>query len=77
MQIGRQVWMVQTSGDLSLTDRMTLLSHSLLPVLQQRVKMYAFASSMTKAPKILQIDDLHLPDSVEIKHAIEKMQSCS
>ncbi|MFV5368183.1 HD domain-containing protein [Acinetobacter junii] len=77
MQIGRQVWMVQTSGDLSLTDRMRLLSHSLLPVLQQSVKMYAFASSMTKAPKILQIGDLHLPDSVEIKHAIEKMQSCS
>lgn len=38
MQIGRQVWMVQTSGDLSLTDRMRLLSHSLLPVLQQSVK---------------------------------------
>lgn len=77
MQIGRQVWMVQTSGDLSLTDRMTLLSHSLLPVLQQSVKMYAFAGSLMKAPKILQIDDLQLPDSVEIKHAIEKMQSCS
>ncbi|WHP04815.1 MULTISPECIES: HD domain-containing protein [Acinetobacter] len=78
MQIGRQAWMAQTSGDLSLKDRMALLSHSLLPVLKQSVKMYALAH----CPKAtvqgsLTLDDLCLPDSAEVKQALEKMQSCS
>lgn len=43
MHIGRQAWMAQTLGDLSLKDRMQLLSHSLFPVLKQSIKMYALA----------------------------------
>ena len=38
MQIGRQAWMQQSSGDLSLQDRVALLRHSLFPVLKQSLK---------------------------------------
>ncbi|MDF2416136.1 HD domain-containing protein [Acinetobacter beijerinckii] len=77
MQIGRQAWMAQTSGDLSLKDRMTLLSHSLFPVLKQSIKMYALAGRSKQNLQFLSVDDLHLPDSNDVKQTIEKMQSCS
>lgn len=78
MQIGRQAWMAQTSGDLSLKDRMVLLSHSLLPVLKQSVKMYALAHRPKATVQgSLTLDDLRLPDSAEVRQALEKMQSCS
>ncbi|RZF56875.1 HD domain-containing protein [Acinetobacter halotolerans] len=78
MKIGRQAWMIQTSGDLSLKDRMALLSHSLLPALKQSIKMYAFASqSKRNVQHDLSLDDLYLPDSADVKQALQKMQSCS
>lgn len=78
MHIGRQSWMAQTLGDLSLKDRMQLLSHSLFPVLKQSIKMYALAGrTQSNAWLGLSVEDLILPDSIDVKHAIEKMQSCS
>ncbi|AZN67920.1 HD domain-containing protein [Acinetobacter haemolyticus] len=78
MQIGRQAWMAQISGDLSLKDRMALLRHSLFPVLKQSIKMYALAGrSKLNARQLLSVEDLHLPDSGDVKQAIEKMRSCS
>lgn len=77
MQIGRQAWMAQTSGDLSLKDRMALLSHSLFPVLKQSIKMYALTGRSKQRHQFLSVDDLQLPDSNHVKQAIEKMRSCS
>lgn len=78
MQIGRQTWMTHTSGDLSLKDRMLLLSHSLLPVLKQTTKMYALAyRSKGRVQHELSLDDLQLPDSADVRQALEKMQCCS
>lgn len=78
MQIGRQAWMMQTSGDLSLKDRMLLLRHSLFPVLKQSIKMYSLANrSRPTVQHELRLDDLILPDSVDVQRALEEMQSCS
>lgn len=77
MQIGRQVWIAQTSGDLSIKDRIVLLSHSLYPVLKQSIKMYALGGRSKQNQQLLRLDDLHFPDSTDVKQAIEKMQSCS
>ncbi|MCH7335794.1 HD domain-containing protein [Acinetobacter sp. NIPH 2699] len=78
MHIGQQAWMMQTSGDLSLKDRMTLLGHSLLPVLKQSLKMYGLAHrSKRTVSQDLSLDDLYLPDSTDVKQALQKMQSCS
>ncbi|ENW83622.1 hypothetical protein F909_00637 [Acinetobacter sp. ANC 3929] len=78
MQIGRQAWMRQTSGDLSLKDRMALLSHSLLPVLKQSIKMYSLANrSRSIVQHDLSLDNLSLPDSSDVRQALEQMQSCS
>lgn len=78
MKIGRQAWMRQTSGDLSLKDRMALLSHSLLPVLKQSIKMYSLVNrSRLNVQHELHLDDLVLPDSVDVQRALEEMQSCS
>ncbi|CAM4200106.1 hypothetical protein F901_00786 [Acinetobacter dispersus] len=78
MHIGRQAWMTQTSGDLSLKDRMLLLRHSLFPVLKQSIKMYSLANRNRLAVQHeLRLDDLVLPDSVDVQRALEEMQSCS
>ncbi|MCH7380073.1 MULTISPECIES: HD domain-containing protein [Acinetobacter] len=78
MQIGRHVWMAQTSGDLSLKDRMLLLRHSLFPVLKQSIKMYSLANrNRPTVQHELRLDDLILPDSVNVQRALEEMQSCS
>ncbi|NNP77152.1 phosphohydrolase [Acinetobacter sp. Ac_3412] len=78
MQIGRHAWMAQTSGDLSLKNRMLLLRHSLFPVLKQSIKMYSLAYRIKPAtPYQLDMDDLRLPDSVDVQQALEKMQDCS
>lgn len=78
MQIGRHAWMAQTSGDLSLKDRMALLSYSLLPVLKQSIKMYSLAYRDKPATQHeLEVDDLRLPDSSDVRQALEKMQDCS
>ena len=77
MQIGRQVWMQQSSGDLSLQDRVALLRHSLFPVLKQSLKMYALAHRKSTSMLEFSLDDLQLPDSSDVQQALEKMQSCS
>ncbi|EPG41443.1 HD domain-containing protein [Acinetobacter colistiniresistens] len=78
MWIGRQAWMVQSSGDLSLKDRMALLRYSLLPVLKQSIKMYSLSHRIRPASQFqLNLDDLELPDSLEVQQALELMQSCS
>ena len=75
MHIGRQAWMTQTSGDLSLKDRMLLLRHSLFPVLKQSIKMYSLANRNRLAVQHeLRLDDLVLPDSV-YAIAFAKMQN--
>ncbi|ENX19345.1 hypothetical protein F892_03509 [Acinetobacter vivianii] len=38
MQIGRQIWMTRTSGDLALRDRLALLSHSLFLLFNKQLK---------------------------------------
>ena len=77
MQIGRQVWMQQSSGDLSLQDRVALLRHSLFPVLKQSLKMYSLAHRKSTSKFDLNLTDLQLPDSSDVQQALEKMQSCS
>ncbi|MGN5764660.1 HD domain-containing protein [Acinetobacter calcoaceticus] len=78
MQIGRQHWMIRTSGDLGLKDRITLLSHSLLPVIQQTIKSYALAHHKQRnRMQQLSIEDLVLPDSPDVQQALAQMQSCS
>ncbi|EXB48005.1 HD domain protein [Acinetobacter sp. 1000160] len=78
MQIGRQHWMNRTSGDLGLKDRITLLSHSLLPVIQQTIKSYALAHHKQRnRMQQLSIEDLVLPDSSDVQQALAQMQSCS
>ncbi len=77
MQIGRQAWMQQKLGDLSLQDRVALLRHSLFPVLKQSLKMYALAHRKSTSKLDLNLTDLQLPDSSDVQQALEKMQSCS
>ena len=73
MQIGRQAWMQQSSGDLSLQDRVALLRHSLFPVLKQSLKMYSLAHRKSRSKLALNLTDLQLPDSSDVQQALEKM----
>ena len=66
MQIGRQAWMQQSSGDLSLQDRVALLRHSLFPVLKQSLKMYSLAHRKSTSKLDLNLTDLQLPDSSDV-----------
>lgn len=78
MQIGRQIWMTRTSGDLALKDRLALLRHSLFPVIQQTIKSYALAHhDKVDKQHELNIADITLPDSADVLHALDQMQSCS
>lgn len=76
--IGRRAWVQRTQGKLSFKDRMQMIGQSLLPTMQQLLRMHV-AAQQRAAPSALyfSLADLQLPDSYDTALALQAIQDCA
>lgn len=77
--VGRQSWVQRTQGKLSFKDRMQLIGQSLMPTMQQLLRMHVAAQRQRPSASALyfSLADLPLPDSYDTALALQAVQDCA
>lgn len=73
LKIGSIAWLRETSGKLTLKSRLSLLSEVLVPSMSTFLKMKV----QSGRNKPLSLEDISIPDSQAVKHAVEALEHCA
>ena len=71
MKIGTYAWMQQSHGRLSFKEKLTLIHQSMLPTLRSSLAMLLHPQ---QTACVVDFDQIVLPDSAIIRHAIEVLE---